>query len=112
MLALPRTLYRLLVASLGMFQMAGWAVSWNFAGVLPVLDTIDKLLTRNRIFMDRTVDVGVISKEDAIAYGMTGPNLRASGVDLDLRKDRLIWVMRNTTLRCQSVQQVTAMTAI
>ena len=39
--------------------------------------------------MDRTVDVGVISKEDAIAYGMTGPRiLRASGVDLDLRKDR------------------------
>ena len=57
-------------------------------GVLPVLDRIDKLLTRNRIFVDRTSGVGVIGKEDAVAYGLTGPNLRASGVDLDLRKDR------------------------
>jgi len=38
--------------------------------------------------MDRTVGVGVISKEDAIAYGLTGPNLRGSGVPLDLRKDK------------------------
>ncbi|MFP4156420.1 MAG: NADH dehydrogenase (quinone) subunit D [Opitutales bacterium] len=57
-------------------------------GVLPVIDKIDKLLTRNRIFMDRTEGVGVISKEDALAYGLTGPNLRACGVDLDLRKDK------------------------
>jgi NADH-quinone oxidoreductase subunit D len=57
-------------------------------GVLPVLDEIDKLLTRNRIFVDRTQGVGAISREDAIAYGLTGPNLRASGVDLDLRKDK------------------------
>ena len=46
------------------------------------------MLTRNRIFMDRTEGVGVISKEDALAYGITGPNLRACGIDLDLRKDR------------------------
>ena len=38
--------------------------------------------------MDRTVGIGAISKEDAIAYGLTGPNLRASGIDLDLRKDK------------------------
>jgi NADH-quinone oxidoreductase subunit D len=57
-------------------------------GVLPVLDEIDKLLTRNRIFVDRTQGIGTISREDAIAYGLTGPNLRASGVDLDLRKDK------------------------
>lgn len=54
----------------------------------PVIDEIDKLLSRNKIFYDRTVGVGVISKEDAIAYGLTGPNLRASGVALDLRKDK------------------------
>jgi NADH-quinone oxidoreductase subunit D len=46
----------------------------------------EKLLTRNRIFMDRTRDVGVISKEDAIDYALSGPNLRGSGVDFDLRK--------------------------
>jgi NADH-quinone oxidoreductase subunit D len=55
---------------------------------LPILDEILALLTRNKIFMDRTVGVGVISREDAIAYGLTGPNLRGSGVALDLRKDR------------------------
>ncbi len=55
---------------------------------LPILDEILKMLTRNKIFQDRTVDVGIISKEDAIAYGLSGPNLRGSGVDLDLRKQR------------------------
>ncbi|MEI6862137.1 MAG: NADH dehydrogenase (quinone) subunit D [Verrucomicrobiota bacterium] len=55
---------------------------------LPILDEILSLLTRNKIFMDRTVDVGVISRADAIAYGLTGPNLRGSGVPLDLRKDK------------------------
>jgi NADH-quinone oxidoreductase subunit D len=53
----------------------------------PAIDEIDRLMTRNRIFYDRTVDIGVISREDAIAYGLTGPNLRASGVAMDLRKD-------------------------
>ncbi|MCR6655515.1 MAG: NADH dehydrogenase (quinone) subunit D [Opitutus sp.] len=52
------------------------------------LEEILALLTRNKIFLDRTVDVGVITKEDAIAYGITGPNLRGSGVALDLRKDK------------------------
>jgi NADH-quinone oxidoreductase subunit D len=48
---------------------------------------IAKLLDRNKIFIDRMADVGVISKEEAISWGMTGPNLRASGVTRDLRKD-------------------------
>ncbi len=55
---------------------------------LPSLEETMALLTRNKIFMDRTVGIGVISKEDALAYGLTGPNLRGSGVALDLRKDR------------------------
>jgi NADH-quinone oxidoreductase subunit D len=54
----------------------------------PILEEILGLLTRNKIFMDRTVGIGVISKEDAISYGLTGPNLRGSGVPLDLRKDK------------------------
>jgi NADH-quinone oxidoreductase subunit D len=49
-------------------------------------DESEKLLTRNRIFVDRTRNVGVISKADAIDYGLTGPNLRGSGMDYDLRK--------------------------
>lgn len=56
------------------------------AELLPSLDEVDKLLTRNPIWLDRTKNVGVISQEDAIAYGLTGPNLRGSGVDHDLRK--------------------------
>jgi NADH-quinone oxidoreductase subunit D len=55
---------------------------------LPIIEESDKLLLRNKIWMDRTEGIGVISKEDAIAYGLTGPNLRASGVPLDLRKDK------------------------
>jgi len=55
---------------------------------LPILEEILALLTRNKIFMDRTVGVGVITKEDAIAYGITGPNARGSGLGLDLRKDK------------------------
>lgn len=55
---------------------------------LPKLEEILGLLSRNRIFIDRTQDVGVISAADAIAYGLTGPNLRGSGVARDMRKDR------------------------
>ncbi|MDA7618123.1 MAG: NADH dehydrogenase (quinone) subunit D [Verrucomicrobiota bacterium] len=49
-------------------------------------DETEKLLTRNRIFVDRTQGVGVLPREVAIDYGVTGPNLRGSGVDHDLRK--------------------------
>ncbi len=50
------------------------------------IDETETLLTRNRIFVDRTQGVGVISREDAIDYGLSGPNLRGSGVEHDLRK--------------------------
>ena len=61
----------------------------KFCENLPkAIDEVEKLLTRNRIFLDRTEGIGEVSKEDAIAYGFTGPNLRASGIDLDLRKDK------------------------
>jgi NADH-quinone oxidoreductase subunit D len=53
---------------------------------VPALNEVDGLLTRNRIFVDRTRDVGVISREQAIAFGISGPNLRGSGVDHDVRK--------------------------
>ena len=54
--------------------------------VLVNIDETETLLTRNRIFVDRTQDVGVISREEAIDFGLSGPNLRASGVNHDLRK--------------------------
>jgi len=52
---------------------------------LPKLEEIDNLLSRNKIFLDRTREVGVISAEQAISYGLSGPNLRGSGVAHDLR---------------------------
>jgi NADH-quinone oxidoreductase subunit D len=66
----------------------GWcaAVRKFVNEVVVSFEETETLLTRNRIWVDRTRDVGVISKEDAIDYGLTGPNLRASGVDYDLRK--------------------------
>ena len=45
----------------------------------------EALFNRNRIFMDRTIDVGAISGERALSYGFTGPNLRAAGIDYDVR---------------------------
>ena len=51
-----------------------------------VVDDIEELLTENRIFKQRLVDIGVVSAEDALDWGFTGPMLRASGVPWDLRK--------------------------
>ena len=55
--------------------------------VSEVIEEVDKLLTRNPIFIGRTRDVGYISRKDAIGYGLTGPNLRGSGVEFDMRKN-------------------------
>jgi len=51
-----------------------------------LFDDVDKLLTKNRIFLDRMRDTGAISKEEAISWGFTGPCLRACGIDYDIRK--------------------------
>ncbi len=51
-----------------------------------MIDDIESLLTENRIFRQRTVDVGIVSKADAYDWGFSGPMLRASGVPWDLRK--------------------------
>lgn len=50
------------------------------------LDDVDKLVGRNRIFMDRTMGIGQISAADALDYGFTGPTLRATGIPYDVRK--------------------------
>jgi len=52
----------------------------------PMLDDVQELLTGNRIFVQRTVDIGVASAEEAMDWGFSGPMLRASGVPWDLRK--------------------------
>jgi len=55
--------------------------------VPPALDDVESLLNRNRIFIERTKGVGVVSHDDAINWSLTGPLARASGVKRDLRKD-------------------------
>ena len=53
-----------------------------------VLADIEHLLNDNRIFKQRTVDIGIVSAEEALDWGFTGPNLRASGIPWDLRKSQ------------------------
>ena len=60
----------------------------KFCGTLPkVIDDIETLLNKNRIFIERTKGIGVLSHEDAIEWSVTGPVARGSGVRRDLRKD-------------------------
>lgn len=54
--------------------------------VFALLDDADKLLTRSRIFIDRLEGVGTISQADAVSLGITGPFLRSTGVDYDVRR--------------------------
>ena len=62
-------------------RIAEWA-----EGFPKFIDDLETLLTENRIWKQRTVDIGIMSAEDALAWGFTGPCLRASGVPWDLRK--------------------------
>ena len=68
------------------FTKKAWDTLHYFMKEFPkALKEFDKLVTRNRIFMDRVIGVGGISAERALNYGFTGPNLRAAGVDYDVR---------------------------
>jgi NADH-quinone oxidoreductase subunit D len=53
----------------------------------PIIDEYNRLITGNEIFVRRLANVATISAEDAVAYGIVGPNLRASGVSWDIRRD-------------------------
>jgi NADH-quinone oxidoreductase subunit D len=50
------------------------------------IEEYEDLLSKNPLWLERTVNVGAINSDDAIAFGLTGPNLRAAGVDYDMRK--------------------------
>jgi NADH-quinone oxidoreductase subunit C/D len=61
--------------------------SQRLVNMLPAfIDDVEKLIMKNRIFTDRAIGVGVISQQDAINFGYTGPCLRATGVPFDVRK--------------------------
>ncbi len=69
---------------------AGWIEELQeFVDTVPkTLDEVETLLTSNNLWIGRNLGVGPMSAEDAVNYGLTGPNLRASGVAYDVRKDR------------------------
>lgn len=69
---------------------AGWTerVRKSLPGIEKAIGEVETLLTRNRIWLERTQDVSPISGEEAINFGFAGPCLRASGVDWDLRKNQ------------------------
>ena len=68
------------------FSELAWERTRAIIKELPAaLDEFDKLLVRNRVFMDRTINCGPFPADRALAYGFTGPNLRACGVDYDVR---------------------------
>jgi NADH-quinone oxidoreductase subunit D len=54
----------------------------------PIIDEFDRLITGNEIFIGRLGNMAPISRQEAIGWGLVGPNLRASGVDFDLRRDQ------------------------
>src|SRR5260370_39742303 len=58
----------------------------SFVRIDQVLSDCDKLLSRNRVFIDRMSGVGILPKQDAISYGLSGTLLRATGVSYDVRK--------------------------
>ncbi|MBI3457834.1 MAG: NADH-quinone oxidoreductase subunit D [Candidatus Rokubacteria bacterium] len=68
------------------------AVRQAFKETRTVLDEVHKLLTGNRIFIDRMKGIGAISREEAISYAITGPLLRACGVPFDVRRATPYWV--------------------
>jgi len=64
-----------------------WDMTKTFLDGMPEqVDEFEKLLTRNRIWYERNKGVGVLTAEEAVAWSLTGPNLRGSGFDFDLRK--------------------------
>ena len=68
------------------FSDRAWNLINGFLDSFPkVMKEFETLLNRNRIFMERTMGVGGISAERALQYGFTGPNLRAAGIDYDVR---------------------------
>jgi NADH-quinone oxidoreductase subunit D len=62
------------------------AIAAAFRNLDAMLTDCDKLLSKNRVFIDRMSGIGILSREDAISYGLTGPLLRATGVSYDVRK--------------------------
>jgi NADH-quinone oxidoreductase subunit D len=76
------------------------------------VDEYEALLTKNPLLLDRTVHIGILSKETALSYGVTGPMLRASGVEWDLRKKRPYMGYERTSSTSRHVRRATRSPAV
>ncbi len=77
------------IGGVGWDMPAGWrdkVLAWCDHFV-PVMDEFDRLVTHNALFVRRLANLAVIRADEAISYGLVGPNLRAAGVDFDVRRD-------------------------
>lgn len=77
------------IGGVGWDMPAGWrdkVLAWCDHFV-PVMDEFDRLITNNALFVRRLANLAVITRDEAIDFGLVGPNLRASGVDFDVRRD-------------------------
>lgn len=63
-------------------------MEWCEKSIIPVINDLDTLLTNNRIFKQRTVDIGTVTRDEALDWAFTGPMLRGSGVAWDLRRNQ------------------------
>ncbi len=75
-----------------------------------VMADIDGLLTENRIFKQRNVDIGVVSEEDILNYGFSGVMVRGSGLSWDLRRAQLMNVMTSLIFKSRWVRMAIALT--
>ncbi|HEY7809241.1 MAG TPA: NADH-quinone oxidoreductase subunit D [Allosphingosinicella sp.] len=62
--------------------------NWLDTGLLPIFEDAISLVADNRIFKQRNVDISIVSKEDALAWGFSGPMIRAAGIPWDIRKSQ------------------------
>ena len=74
-----------------------------------IIEDIETLLTDNRIFKQRNVDIGIVTKEDALDYSFSGVMIRGSGVPWDLRKSQPYDCYEQVNLKYQSVKMVIVM---
>ena len=85
----------------------------EFCALFPgKIDEYERLLTGNRIWIQRNKDVGVISAEEAIDYGLCGPVLKGSGVNRDLRKDEPYLFYDRVEFKVPLGERATVSTAI
>jgi NADH-quinone oxidoreductase subunit D len=73
--------------------------AWLDTGLMPIFNDAISLVADNRIFKQRNVDISIVSKEDALAWGFSGPMIRAAGIPWDIRKSQPLRSLRPDGVR-------------